>query len=69
MIATKKQQHKINLCYIKSLKFTKDNYIKIKRKIDGKVNLDSNCINCCFKKFETTDKEELTDLLEILIHI
>ena len=47
--------------------FTKDNNIKLKRKIDGKINLYSCCNDCSFKKFAAIDKEELSDLLKDLI--
>ena len=39
--------------------------IKIKSEIDGKNNFYSRCIDCAFKKFETIDKEELSDLLKV----
>ena len=56
----------MNLHYIKCLKFTNNNNIKIKRKIDGKIALYSYCIECGFKKFEAIDKEKLYDLLKSL---
>ena len=28
--------------------FTKNDYIKLKRKIDGKINPYRRCIGCCF---------------------
>ena len=43
--------------------------MKIKRKIDGKINLSSYCFDCSFKKFENIDKEELSDLLKSLNYI
>ena len=57
----------MNFHCIKCSKFTKNNYIKVKCKIDGNINLYSRCIDCGFKKFETIDKEELSDLLKVLI--
>ena len=45
----------------------KNNSIKIKQKIDGKTNLYFCCFDCGFKKFETIDEEELSDLLKVLI--
>ena len=30
--------------------------VKLKRKIDGKINLYSRCIDCGFKTFDTTDE-------------
>ena len=50
-------------------KFYKNNYFKIKQEIDGKVNLCSYYFKCNFKKFETTDKEDLSGLLEISVYI
>ena len=41
----------MNLYYIKCLKFTNNCNIKIKREIDGKINLYSPCIDCGFEKF------------------
>ena len=55
----------MNLFCIKGSKFTKNNNIKIKRGIDGKSNLYPHCIDCGFKKFETIDKEELTDFVKV----
>ena len=57
----------MNLYCIKCLMFTKNINMKIKRKIDGKINLYFRCIDCCFKKFETIGEEELSYLLEDLI--
>ena len=59
--------YKINLDYIKCLVFTKNRNVKIKRDIDGKINLYSGCIDCSFKKFETNDEEEMSYLLKDLI--
>ena len=41
----------MNLYCIKYFLFTKIKNCKIKREIDGKINLYSRCINCGFKKF------------------
>ena len=41
--------------------------VKIKRKIDGKINLFSRYIDCRFKNSATIDKDELSDLLKDLI--
>ena len=43
----------MNLYCINCLMFTKNKNIKIKRKIDRKINFYSCCIDCGFKKFET----------------
>ena len=51
------------------LKFTNNNNIKIKHKIDGKINIYSYCVNCDFKKFETINEDELSDLLKISNYI
>ena len=51
------------------LKFTNNNNIKIKHEIDGKINIYSYCVNCDFKKFETINEDELSDLLKILNYI
>ena len=40
-------------------------YIKIKHKIDGKINHYSRCDNCGLKMIETIDKEELVDLIKV----
>ena len=40
---------------------------KIKREIDGTSNLYSRCIDCSFKKHETTVEKEFIYLLESLI--
>ena len=39
----------MNLFYIKCLKFTKNNNIKLKGEIDGKTNFYSRCNGCGFK--------------------
>ena len=57
----------MNFYCIKCLMFIKNNNIKLKCKIDAKVNLYSCCIGYGFKKFATIDKEELRDLLRYLI--
>ena len=41
--------------------FTKNIEIKVKRKADGKINLYSRCIGCCFKMLATIIEEEITD--------
>ena len=41
--------------------------IKIRRKIDGKINLYSLCTDCSFKLFENVDEEELSYLFKGLI--
>ena len=41
--------------------------IKIKYKIDGKINLYSHCSDCGFKKSENIDEEEPSYLQESLI--
>ena len=43
--------------------------IKIKREVDGKIDLYSDCFNSNFEKFRTIDKEELSGLLKISIYI
>ena len=62
------QKHKLNVYLKKCLKFQNENDIKIKRKVDGKVNLYFY-FKCNFKKFETIDKEDLSGLLEVSIYI
>ena len=49
---------------IKCFKFTNDDNIKIKRKIEVKNNLYPYCIKCGLKKFETIVGEELCDLMK-----
>ena len=46
--------------------FTKNKNIKIKSEIDRKFNLYPHCANCGFKKFETIDEGELSDLIKSL---
>ena len=55
----------MNLPCIKCLKFSYNNNIKI----DREINRYSYCIDCSFKKFETIDKEKISDLLESLDYI
>ena len=50
---------------IKFSMFGKLSHIKIKRKIDGKINLYYRCIDCIFKELETRDKEKPSDLLKV----
>ena len=47
---------------------TKSRNIKIKRQIDGKINLYFCCIDSGFKKFETIDEEKLSYSLKGLIN-
>ena len=47
----------MNLYFIKHLKFTNNNNIKIKCKIDREIHLYSYCIDCSFKKFETINRK------------
>ena len=56
----------MNLYCFKCSKFTNKNEIKIKREIDGKINLYSNCINCGFNKFQNIGEEEISDILKSL---
>ena len=60
----KNHQHKMNLYCIKCLQFTKNNDIKMKGKIGGKINLYYYCIDCGFKNFETIDEKEISNLLK-----
>ena len=53
----------MSLYFTEFLKFTKNNNIETKRRMDGKINLYLYFINCGFKKLETTDEEELADSL------
>ena len=55
----------MNLYSIRCSKFTKNNNIAIKHKIDGKINFYFCCIDCGFKKLDTIDKEELSDSLKV----
>ena len=59
----------MNLDYIKCSKFTSNNDINIKRKIEEKTNLYPNYIICGFKMIETTDKQEINDLFKNLNYI
>ena len=61
--------YKYDEYYKKCLKFQNENDIKTKREVDGKVNLCSYYFKCNLKKFETTDKEDLSGLLEISVYI
>ena len=63
------QKRKLNVYFKKCLKFQNENDIKTKREVDGKINLCSYYFKCNFKKFETTDKEDLSGLLEISVYI
>ena len=55
----------MNLYCIKCSMLTKDSNIKIKCKIDGRINFYSRCIDCSFETFEAIDKKELRDLLKV----
>ena len=52
----------MNVYCIKCLMFSENKNIKVKRKIDGKINIYSRCNDCSFKKFPAIDKEKLSDL-------
>ena len=52
----------MNHHFIKCSKFTKDSNIKIKCKKGWKINFYSHFVHCDFEKFETIDKEKLSDL-------
>ena len=54
----------MNIYCIKYEMFKKYNNIKIKRKIDGKMNLYSRFIDCGFKNCETTNEGKIIDLLK-----
>ena len=43
----------------------KNNSFKIKRQIDGKINLHYCCIDCSFKMIEAIDEKEPSDLLKL----
>ena len=43
--------------------------IKIKREVDGKIDLYSDCFNCNFERFIAINKEELSGLFEISIYM
>lgn len=55
----------MSLYFTEFLKFTNNNNIETKRRMDGKINLYLYFINCGFKKPGTTDEEELADSLKI----
>ena len=55
----------LNLYCIKCSKFRKNNKIKIKQEIHGKINLYSRCTDHHFKTFATCNKEELGDVLKV----
>ena len=57
----------MNVYCIKYLMFTENKNTKVKRKIDGKINIYSRCNDCSFKKFSAIDKEKLSDLWKDLI--
>ena len=59
----------MNLYCIQCSKLTSNNNIEIKCDIDGKSNPSYYYSNFGFKKFETIDEEELTNLLKILNYI
>ena len=59
----------MNLCCIKCSQFMNNNYIKIKREIDGKINPYSECVDYFFKRFATMEEEKLGDLLRNLDYI
>ena len=41
----------------------KNNNFKIKLEINGKINLQTDCIDCGSKKFETIDEKKFSSLL------
>ena len=49
----------MTLYCIKRLIITKNKNIKIKRKIDGRMNFSSRFIDCDFKKLEAIDEKKL----------
>ena len=53
----------MNLYYMKCLIFIKNKNIKLKREIDGKINLYSGCVGSDFKKFAISNEKEISDLL------
>ena len=57
----------MNFYSIKCLKFTKNNNIKVKREINGKMEIDSHFNDCSFKKIATIYKGKLITLLKYLI--
>ena len=56
----------MSLYCVECSKITNKNSIEIKREIDGKINLQFYCMGSGFKNFSTIDREEQTDVLEIL---
>ena len=63
------QQHKMNLCSIKCSEVYKQQLNENKTWNWWKINLYCYFADCGFKKFETIDKEELSDLLKSLNYI
>ena len=57
----------MNLYCIKCLMFTEIYNIKVKHKIDRKMDIYSCCNDSSFKNFETINKEEQSDLLTDLM--
>ena len=55
----------MSLYSIKCSNSTENNNIEIKHKTVGKINFYPSCVKCDFKKFETIDKEKLSDLLKV----
>ena len=55
----------MNIYSIKYLIFTKNKNIKIKRKIDQKINSYFCCIDCGLKKFETVNEKKITYVLKV----
>ena len=55
----------MNIYSIKYLIFTKNKNIKIKRKIDQKINSYFCCIDCGLKKFETINEKKVTYVLKV----
>ena len=55
----------MNIYSIKCLIFTKNKNIKIKRKIDRKINSYFCCIDCGLKKFETINEKKVTYVLKV----
>ena len=53
----------MNIYCIKCLMFTKKRSFKIKRKIDGKVNLYSRFFDCNFEMFEAIDELRKLNLI------
>ena len=47
----------MDLSCIKCSEFTINNDIRIKREIDGEINLYPSCLKYGFKNFETIDEE------------